>query len=413
MINREIGNSEYRRKLVKIGIIIVVIGVLFCLASALHNLTMPVITLKVKKQSMIQDEEIPVLEAKAFCKGDKKTILDKKSKYTVGDFVNDLNKGKGYKLKYEIDETKDSVYPVFIVLDKTIEKKVHGKWYRKIKFKTEEGTFEVKNKYGEWEKDKFKKWDGTYIISDFMVSGGETYFFDKDGKMVTGELVRGRTKYIFREDGVLESKEDKIDPSRPMVALTFDDGPGKYTESLLATLEKYDARATFFMLGKNAEKYPEMIKKMEEMGCELGNHSATHTDLVKLDEDGIRQEIGRTQSAVEAAVGHGASLMRPPYGSMDSRVRGAAEMPIVMWSLDTLDWKKKDAAMITDDVLNSVADGDIVLMHDIHDFSVESAITLIPQLIERGYQLVTVSELAEARGVEMNNGEKYFKFYAE
>lgn len=411
MINREIGNSEYRRKLIKIGIIVVIIGILFCIISALHNLTMPVITLKVKNQSMIQDEEMPVIEVKASCKGDKKTILDKKSKYTVGDFVRDLNKGKGYKLKHKVDETKDNIYPVSILLDKKMEEKVHEKWYRKIKFKIENGTFEVKNKYGEWEKDKFKKWDGTYVISDFMVSGGKTYFFDKDGKMVTGKMTRGRTEYVFRKDGSLKSKEDKIDSSRPMVALTFDDGPGQYTDTLLAELEKQDARATFFMLGKNAVNYPDTIKKMEKLGCELGNHSTTHTSLKKLNDAGVRYEIDTTDAAISNAVGQRASVLRPPYGDMNEHIRSISGKPFVMWSLDTLDWKRRDAAQITEYVLNNVTDGDIILLHDIHDFSVEATIALIPQLIEQGYQLVTVSEMAEARGIEMVNGKKYFNFY--
>lgn len=475
MTKRRIGkrNNRYRRRLIKRGIVVILIILVLCMISALHNRLMPMVTLKVDKQSILQDEEIPSLQVKASCKGSRKKVLDRKEKYTVQNFVDDLNQGKGYKLKHKIDGTKEGSYPVTIVLDKDVKEKLQDKWSRKIKFQKKDGMFEVKNKYGTWEKNKFKKLDDTYAASEFIVSKGQTYYFDKDGKkvtgwckikgfryyfdkdgmmqtgwkkikkksyylqengrmavgwldiddktyyfdkkgkMVTGKQVIGKQKCVFRKDGTLKSRKQKIDPKKPMIALTFDDGPGKYTDTLLNELDKYDARATFFMLGENAKKYPELIEKMEKIGCEIGNHSTTHANLVKLDDNGVKQEIETTQEAVAEAVGYGATVLRPPYGSVDERVKGMANLPVIMWSLDTLDWKKKDAAKITNYVLNYVGDGDIVLMHDIHSFSVESALTLIPQLIERGYQLVTVSELAEARGIEMNNGEKYFHFYKD
>lgn len=385
-------------------------GILICMAMFLKHKLMPEITLNVKAQSILQEEAVPVIEVSASCTGRKGKVLDKKSKYTVQSLLDDFKQGKGYTLKHKIDETKEGDYSVSIALDKKTKKNLQDKWRRKVKVKTVDGTFQVKNKYGTWEKEKFKKWDGSYVVSDFIESEGETYYFDAEGKMVTGEMRVGRTVYVFREDGVLESKEDRIDPAKPMIALTFDDGPGKYTDTLLTELEKYNAKATFFMQGKNAAIYQDEIKKMKELGCELGNHSQTHTSLVKLNDAGVRWEIDSTDAAIAAAAGEGASVLRPPYGDMNVHVRNIAGKPFVMWSLDTLDWKRKNAAEITEYVLNNVADGDIVLMHDIHDFSVEATIALIPQLIEKGYQLVTVSEMANARGNEMVNGEKYFSF---
>lgn len=343
--------------------------------------------------------------------GKKETVLDKKTKYTVQKFLDDLNDGKGYTLKYKIDEKKEDSYSVEIVLDKKLKNKLRSEWKRKVKFAAKDGIFEVKNKYGTWEKDKFKKWDGSYVISDFVEAKGEIYYFDAEGKKVTGKQVIGKRTYVFRKNGTLKSKEKWVDPKKPMIALTFDDGPGQYTDALLEQLDKYNARATFFMLGKNAVKYPEIIQKMEKIGCELGNHSTNHTSLIKLNDEGVRSEIDTTQAAISRAVGHGASVLRPPYGEMNQHVRSIAKLPFVMWSLDTQDWKKKDAAKITEYVLSHVEDGDIILMHDIHEFSVDSAITLIPMLKEQGYQLVTVSEMAEFRGKEMKNGEKYFQFY--
>lgn len=472
------GLSSSRRKRkrqlkIRMAISILVFGMLVAVLTGIHYKNMPKITVKVKSQSMFQEEEIPVVQASVQLEGKKKVVLDKKSKYTVQDFVDDLKQGKGYRLKYEIDGKKEGKFPVSVVLDKKIKKNLEGKWNGKIKFSTEDGTLKVKNKYGTWEKDKFKRRDGTYVTSDFITSKGQTYYFDesgkkttgwqkingfqyffdkagkmqtgwkkdkkekyylqedgkmavgwldikkdsyyfdKNGKMVTGKKVIGKKKCVFRKDGTLKSKEKKVDPEKPMIALTFDDGPGKHTDALLNQLDQYDARATFFMVGKNAVKYPEVIQKMEKIGCELGNHSTTHANLVKLDDAGIRREIDTAQSAIAEAVGYGGYLLRPPYGETDERVQSIADLPFVMWSLDTKDWKKKDAAKIIEYVLTYVGDGDIVLMHDIHDFSVEAARNLIPQLIERGYQLVTVSELAEARGTNLVNGEKYSQFYTD
>lgn len=370
----------------------------------------PDILLKVKSGSILQDEEIPPVEVLAECKNSRKLKKELEKGYTVKQFVKDLNSGKGYKLQYQIDNAKEGSYPVKIVLDKKLETKIGKTWKRKVKVGVEDGTFEVRNKYGTWDGEKFKRPDGSYVTSDFIVSKGEEYYFDEDGKMVTGERVILNEKCVFGKDGKLISKERFVDPDRPMIAITLDDGPGKYTEALLQKLEEYHARATFFMLGHNAERYPEAIKKMEEMGCDLGNHSWSHTSLLTLDDAGVKSEIDMTNAAISAAAGHGASLVRPPYGKYDDRVKSLIGLPLVMWSVDTLDWKRKDAAQITEYVLNTVSDGDIVLMHDIHDFSVEALMNLIPELTNRGFQLVTVSEMAKARGIPLEAGNRYSVF---
>lgn len=431
----------------------------------------PEVILKVKSVSMLQDEEIPKMQVKASCKGEKNQKKKLEKGYTIGELLKDLNAGKGYQLKYEIDQSKEGTYPVKISFEKELKKKIEKTWKRKVTIRVENGTCQVKNKYGTWEKDKFKKWDGSYATAEFVHSkentyyvdesgekisgwkdiehfryffdkkgvmsvgwketkdgtyyfqedgkmsvgwteiGKDTYYFDKDGKMLTGKQKVFQLDCVFDEKGRLKSKESKVDPKKPMIALTFDDGPGKYTDALLDKLEEYGARATFFMVGTNAVKYPETIKRMEELGCDLGNHTTNHKNLVKEDDATVKEEIQSTDAAIAAAVGHGASLLRPPFGSYNDNVRSLAGLPIMMWSLDTQDWKKKDTALIRDYVLENVSDGDVILLHDIHDFSVNAAFELIPQLIEQGYQLVTVSELAEARGVSLENGEKYSQFY--
>ena len=204
--------------------------------------------------------------------------------------------------------------------------------------------------------------------------------------------------------------EDVPEEEKPRIALTFDDGPGPRTSELLAQLEKYNAHATFFMLGQKVPSYPDVIKKMKSIGCELGNHSYDHADLSKLDPAGIQSQMSRTNDGIRNITGSGATLMRPPYGAINSTVAANAGLPMILWNIDTLDWKTRNAQSTIDAVMSKVKDGDIILMHDIHTETVDAALKLIPKLQSEGYQLVTVSELAAAKGKHLLNGNTYTDF---
>lgn len=220
--------------------------------------------------------------------------------------------------------------------------------------------------------------------------------------------VQGENKPIEQDE---PPKEERIiDPNKPMIALTFDDGPGKYTDDLLDILEKYDAKATFFLTGTEVKKYPKSILRMQSMGCEIGNHTEQHKDLAKLKKKDIKTQVKKTKDKIEHITGDDVTLVRPPYGSIDKQVKEATNAPLILWSIDTNDWKKKDAKKITKYMKKYVKDGDVVLLHDIHKFTVKSMETVIPYLVKEGYQLVTVSEMAEARGVKLKAGKKYFDF---
>lgn len=219
------------------------------------------------------------------------------------------------------------------------------------------------------------------------------------------EVVPEKENEIDKEEVVI------IDPNKPMIALTFDDGPGKYTDRLLETLKKHNAKATFFMVGQNVGKYPETIQKMKDLGCDIGNHTMNHRDLVKLSVEDIHVQIETTNDALKNIISASATMVRPPYGSEDSKVRENVPYPLVLWSVDTNDWQTEDANAVVEHILNTVKDGDIVLMHDIYSSTVDAVEIVIPKLIEKGYQIVTVSEMAEARGVALENGKIYARFY--
>ena len=383
----------------------------------------------------------------------------------------ELENGEGYTLVCEADPDTEGEYPVEVVLSEEIREKLEKEWVGLVQIQTKDAAFQVKNPVGDWDGTKFKKYDGTYVTNAFVVSMGNTYYFNEDGEKVTGWQTIGEKQYCFDKDGIMQTgwkekdgdtyymgsdgaavtgwleledstyyfhqdgkmavgtvylgtmmckfgddgkliskEENKIDPNRPVIALTFDDGPGDRTGELLDQLEKYDAKATFFMLGQKVSSYPDEIKKMKEIGCELGNHSYDHPNLAKLGADGVKKQIGDTNSKIQAIVGEGASVMRPPYGAISATLKANAGMPLILWNIDTLDWKTRNAKATVDMVMENAKDGDIILMHDIHTESVDAAIELIPKLLEKGYQLVTVSELAAYKNVTLENGEKYTDF---
>ena len=203
----------------------------------------------------------------------------------------------------------------------------------------------------------------------------------------------------------------RVDLSRPMIALTFDDGPAKYTETILACLEKYDARATFFVQGKSVSKYPETVKHAVDIGCEIGNHTWGHIKLTAAASEDIKSQISSTNNAVYEITGVYPTLFRPPYGAYNGAVLTSANMPAIMWSVDTLDWKTRNTEKTIASVKNSAKDGSIILMHDIHAPTAPAAEQIIPYLLKQGYQLVTVSELLDARKGGAQIGKAYGNGY--
>ena len=262
-----------------------------------------------------------------------------------------------------------------------------------------------------WQNSELGKWyrnaDGTIYQDGWQEIDGQEYYFDKNGYVLTGwKEIDGKDCY-FDENGVYDSSK-----TPPLIALTFDDGPGPYTEKLLDCLEENNAKATFYMLGQNVENYPDIVKRMKDLGMELANHTYDHKDLTKLTKDQISEEIDKTSSLIQNAAGEMPDTLRPPGGSYNNQVQDLAEMSIVKWSIDTKDWKTKSEDQTYQCVMDNAQDGSVVLMHDIHEWSVDAAIRMIPDLLAEGYKLVTVQELAEAKGITLEDGQVY-EFFGE
>lgn len=192
-------------------------------------------------------------------------------------------------------------------------------------------------------------------------------------------------------------KEEKV------IALTFDDGPHPtYTNQILDILKEYDVKATFFVLGKFAEAYPDIIIRQWQEGHEIGNHTYSHVDAKRVSKKVLYNEYKKTQEIIENLINHQPRLFRPPYGSFDSQALDIMEMHdsiIVLWSAhqDSKDWSNPDVEEIVNTTLSNIKNGDIILFHDYvyydESSTVEALKEIIPELKSRGYRFVTISEL--------------------
>lgn len=192
-------------------------------------------------------------------------------------------------------------------------------------------------------------------------------------------------------------KEEKV------IALTFDDGPHPtYTNQILDILKEYDVKATFFVLGKFAEAYPDIIIRQWQEGHEIGNHTYSHVDAKRVSKKVLYNEYKKTQEIIENLINHQPRLFRPPYGSFDSQALDIMEMHdsiIVLWSAhqDSKDWSNPDVEEIVNTTLSNIRNGDIILFHDYvyydESSTVEALKEIIPELKSRGYRFVTISEL--------------------
>jgi peptidoglycan/xylan/chitin deacetylase (PgdA/CDA1 family) len=227
-------------------------------------------------------------------------------------------------------------------------------------------------------------------------------------------LCTSGTAPVFAAKGESTEYEDWAEPVK-LVALTFDDGPGAYTEYLLDELAERDVHATFFMVGRNTTgKFKPLVERAISEGHQVASHSYKHAYLTKYSASGMKSDLEKTAAALNDAAGGSFSYMlRPPYGAKNSTLLKTAGVPLIIWSVDPYDWKYRDADYVSQNVIGSVKDGDIILLHDIHQTSVEAALIIIDTLSQMNYEFVTVTELARRKGYEPEAGSAYYSFRGE
>lgn len=199
-----------------------------------------------------------------------------------------------------------------------------------------------------------------------------------------------------------------LDPSKPMVALTFDDGPyTKVTRKILKALKANNGRATFFVMGNRVEMYSDTLRMAYEQGNQIGSHTYDHQDLRQMSVKGIEKEINKTNQEVKKVIGCETTALRPPYGNVSDRMHKTIKVPMIYWSVDSEDWKSRNATKVLKRC-KSVQDGDIILFHDLYPSTAAAIKKLVPRLTKQGYQLVTIDELFYYKKIDAKGGEVYY-----
>lgn len=199
----------------------------------------------------------------------------------------------------------------------------------------------------------------------------------KGAVLVSGEAVR----------------EEEVSEPGPRIALTFDDGPGPYTERLLDGLKERGVKASFFLIGRSVKEYPEAVKRMEEEGHLIGNHTYNHVKLKGLSPEETRREIQKTDEAVYEITGKHVAYLRPPFGEWAEDLELTYPVLPVMWTVDPLDWTTENVEEIVDRVVTQAGENDMILLHDCYDSSVEAALRIVDRLLAEGFDFVRVDEL--------------------
>ena len=199
-----------------------------------------------------------------------------------------------------------------------------------------------------------------------------------------------------RKTATVISNADWADPEEKLVALTFDDGPHPvYTEEILDVLDQAGIKASFFMMGKEAELYSDVVKKVSDAGHLIGNHTYTHANVCQISADETTEEITKTNDILEGLTGKRPQFFRPPFGCKNETLEKQTGMFWIFWDVDTLDWSLQNAEQVYCKVVKNVGENDIILMHDAYPSTVEAVRELIPALQEMGYTFVTVDRLVE------------------
>ena len=240
----------------------------------------------------------------------------------------------------------------------------------------------------------------SYIFDGNMLSNNiDSFLIDVDNSTIVKTEDND-----FAYDPITNNKSYKEDK---LVALTFDDGPNYNTNRILNILNKYNVKATFFVLGTKIKGNEYILQKMFDSGMEIGNHTFNHLLLTKYSEDKIKEEIESTSNLIYNVIGKKPMLLRPSYGSFNNKIKKVTTMPIIIWNIDTLDWKYHNSKRISNRIFSKVKDGDIVLMHDIYSATANALDIIIPRLLNDGYKLVTVSELFYYKEISLESGKVY------
>ena len=299
--------------------------------------------------------------------------------------------------------------------------------------KKEENTYSYLINYPYFNNDRVDNYVDNYLserINTIILDNGDLFidydynikdnnifikFYEYVTKLNTIKENIYEINYDYELDNIIKKRvfeEDNYDilnytKSDKMVAFTFDDGPSYNTIKIVNTLVKYDSKATFFLVGNQIEKYAKTMDVLVKNGMDIGNHTYSHKELTKLRDKEILKELDLTNQVIYNKTGIKPMFLRPSYGAMNKRIKKLSTMPIIVWNIDTLDWKYHNSNKIKDKILKYVSDGDIILMHDTYVATLNAVEMVIPELKKQGYKIVSVSELFKYKGVKPKLGIGY------
>ena len=355
-------------------------------------------TITAPEYSLTDVTSAKALQGKFVKKGSRKKFLRSSGRYLTSRWV------KVGKAIYYVDQNGNK-YSGWVL-------------YRGKKYRVKSTGLEIGKIFTSGGKRYYANEHGVVVEDHWITYKAKKYYADSKGQLLVGvHYIDGAWRYFNKNGTYNEGKKitSRVNPSKPMIALTFDDGPGQYTDRLLNCLSLNKARATFFMVGTSVPSHASTIRRMLKLHCELGNHSNSHARMTSLSAAGVASEFAACSAKIRDACGSGPTVCRLPYGDGHNVpwVLQAAGLPSIYWSVDTRDWDNTGSPQHTvNAALAGARDGAIILMHDIHYSTVVAAETIIPTLIARGYQLVTVSELARYKGgAALHAGRSYYNFY--
>lgn len=271
--------------------------------------------------------------------------------------------------------------------------------------------------------------DSTHLLFDFGGAAGEGREKEKNKRLIVkipivqlvnylqNDTARGMLDVVRVSQMPLREAEEQTVSSnhtamnncgaKKCIALTFDDGPGRYTSQLLDTLKQYNAKATFFLIGRNINLRQAVVERMSKEGHLIGNHSWSHVNLTSVSTERIQTELQQTNAAIKAVTGIDTQLARPPYGAANESVYGTLKhlnMSAIFWSIDTRDWADRNSDIICRRATTGARSGGIIIMHDIHPTTVNAVPCIAKNLEARGFSLVTVEDIL---GSNLRPGEGY------
>lgn len=222
----------------------------------------------------------------------------------------------------------------------------------------------------------------------------------------------------FREVNINNSNSDIsinklecLDRDKKTVALTFDDGPSSNTLTIVDLLTKNKANATFFILGsKIDDNNLKSLKYLLQNGNEIGSHTYSHKILTRVNKSRLDSEFNTVKDILKNKLNYDLKLVRPPYGILNNYIKNKYNYSYILWNIDTLDWQSRSAVKVYNKVINHISDGDIILMHETYISSVKALEKILPELTQEGFQVTTVSNLAELKGISLEDNQVYHSF---